>query len=804
MNNEEKNRELSGLAWDLKQLNDEQRRLSMRLEKVTNQVRDIVSFQDDELSEGVFVPKEYGAQLPEMSDRQTASVPVKPPPIPSFLPKGKTHSIAPPVMRRETPRSELLETTITKLKKIWSWLLVGEEKKPSDVTAEYAIATTWLMRVGIVILVTGIGFFLKWSFDNNIIGPMGRVAIAMSAGIFMVCWGMKLLGKKYHILGQGFLGGGFLTLYFSVYSAGIIYNLIPISMAFTLMILVTLVAGSIAVKVDSLLIAIIGIAGGYVTPILLAPAVTSLPVLYSYILLLGVGILGIAKYKKWYLLNYLGFVCTYILFFRSLWEYRLADFPVAITFLSIFFVIHSMIAYIHNVIKKSPSTSLEIVHLVANAVIFSGTSYHLIMGAYGGKYPAIMTLALASFYLIHLFFFIKRRNVNRNMQVTLIALAAAFTGLTLPIIFEKESLTIAVSLLAFIFLWVGRKVRSNFLENLAYLLYMIVFVRILGMDMRNNFDVRPDRALPMAEYWGQMLDRLWIFGVSIGSIAGAFFLQRLRMENTDDPVVLPANDTVRLLDRNVSTTIFHWLAILFGFWFVYLETNTMFVYFELLRLPVLTVLWCVMAGYFLWRYVATGCRSKAMFVAMCIFMIVAVVKLFVFDLASWSFGGSLLYDIPYHFMDASLRFMGFGSLLACILVIWLVLKRNRLEETRTISHAFGYSALVLFFLYATFEINSLLFWCLPDFQAGGISVLWATFAIAFVSVGIWKTVRTLRYAGLILFAIVAGKIIFWDMEDMLVIYKVLAFMGVGITLLLGSFAYLYASKKFKIDTVSSG
>ena len=228
----------------------------------------------------------------------------------------------------------------------------------------------------------------------------------------------------------------------------------------------------------------------------------------------------------------------------------------------------------------------------------------------------------------------------------------------------------------------------------------------------------------------------------------------------------------------------------------------MFVYFEPLRLPVLTVLWCVMAGYFLWRYVATGCRSKGMFAAMCIFLIVAVIKLFAYDLASWDFCESLLYNVPYHFADAGLRLMDFGSVLAGILVIWLVLKRNMTEETGAISRAFGYAALLLFFLYATFELNSLLFWCLPEFQAGGISVLWAAFAIVFVSAGIWKTVPALRYTGLILFAIVAGKIIFRDMQNMLVIYKVLAFMGVGIALLLGSFAYLYANKKFKIDLPS--
>ena len=73
----------------------------------------------------------------------------------------------------------------------------------------------------------------------------------------------------------------------------------------------------------------------------------------------------------------------------------------------------------------------------------------------------------------------------------------------------------------------------------------------------------------------------------------------------------------------------------------------------------------------------------------------------------------------------------------------------------------------------------------------------ASFAAAFIAGGIWKQVRPLRLIGLILFAIIVGKVFLVDLAHMPVIYRAIAFLVVGILLLLGSFAYLFASRQFK-------
>ena len=223
------------------------------------------------------------------------------------------------LIRSPRKSSPVVENAREVLKKIWNWVLVGD--RPEGVTFEFALASRWLLIAGIVAIVACVAYFLKWSIERELIGPQARVAISILVGAGMLVGGLRLLGRKYHLMGQGLMGGGVVTLYFSMYAAGPLYSVLPTPAVFALMILVTVTAGLLAVRTDSMLFAIIGILGGFITPVLLRTPELNLPVLYGYTLLLSIGILGMAYYKQWRLLNYIGFVCTYVLVLGSMSAY---------------------------------------------------------------------------------------------------------------------------------------------------------------------------------------------------------------------------------------------------------------------------------------------------------------------------------------------------------------------------------------------------------------------------------------------------------------------------------------------------
>ena len=324
-------------------------------------------------AEAVVVPKETiasvtapRAPIPAMQPPSLPAVPQAPPsaatlapgPTAVHVPAESARVPNPPESQRAP--SKVVQTVQEILGRIWQWILVGEEYRPKGVSMEYAVGTTWLMRIGIVALVGGIGYFLKWSMDHGLLGPTARVAMSIAFGLGMLMGGMALLGKRWNVLGQGFVGGGLATLYFSMYALGPLYHLVDsLPVVFGLMILITVTAGVLALASNSMLVAIFGIIGGFCTPILLSTGEPRFLALYSYLLLLNLGVLGIGHLRQWRLLNYLSFVFTYAIYYLgSPSRYTAEDFPVALVFLALVFVVHSTLVFIYNLRRGISATVL--------------------------------------------------------------------------------------------------------------------------------------------------------------------------------------------------------------------------------------------------------------------------------------------------------------------------------------------------------------------------------------------------------------------------------------------------------------
>ena len=693
-----------------------------------------------------------------------------------------------PEIKSVEATSELANKIENILSRIWNWIIVGEEFRNKNLSLEYAIATTWLLRTAILFIVIGIGFLLKYSIENSIVGPNGRICMSILSGAIMLIGGIKLLKGKYHIIGQGLLGGSIAVFYFSAFASSVMYHLIPINYAFAVMILITVASGVLAVKLDSLLVAILGTIGGYFTPIMLSTGSENILALFSYMLLLGLGVLVIARYKRWKLLNVLSFIFTYAVFFAAL--HKIYDknihFATVISFATVYFLLFSGITIIYNLANKEKSTVLELIGMFTNVTIYSLTMYFLITDLYPKEYVAIVSLGLAAFYIAKTFYFIKCKIEDKALMVFLIGFASFFVTITIPLILSDMWLTTAWAIQAFIFLWMSSKLKNKFLRAIAYLIYFIAFTRVLYFDMGNSFI-----NIKAINYFPEMISRFMTFGMLILSVALGYRL--LKNEEPFGQKVIKDEGGVTLYeDKSRMIGFFIWVAAILTFIYLHFEFYyACNVIYSPLRIPLITLIW--VGGIILVLNKIKTTHKNVFKVVLVSLFLGLMVKLFIFDLDALHFRiGHLTYGSGYTLM----RFFDFASIIAVISYTYFVLAKNKLEGAKL----FAVSALSLFFIYTTLELNTFLYNYMPNFKAGGISLLWGLFAISFIFCGIKRNIKPMRYTGLLLFLICALKVLIFDLSQLSSLYKIFAFIALGIFILIGAFIYVKFVESFSTKT----
>ena len=187
--------------------------------------------------------------------------------------------------------------------KIEDWLAVRGAFAPKGVTHEFAFATRWLVRVGALLLVGAIAYFLMLAIDRGWIGPVQRVYGMMAWGVVGTVFGtwLKLKSERYAILGEVCAALGLVAAYLSFGLGHRYFNPPVIASSYTAfagLFTATLVAGVLSVRLRSLMIACLGLVGGFLVPMICS--FTSHDVqLHVYLLLLSLGACAVAHFRGW-------------------------------------------------------------------------------------------------------------------------------------------------------------------------------------------------------------------------------------------------------------------------------------------------------------------------------------------------------------------------------------------------------------------------------------------------------------------------------------------------------------------------
>ncbi|MCX6284077.1 MAG: DUF2339 domain-containing protein, partial [Bacteroidetes bacterium] len=265
-----------------------------------------------------------------------------------------------PVSAKEVP--ELWNEAVRRV-------LSGAENGPkAKSNLEKFIGENLINKIGIVILVIGVGIGAKYAIDHDLISPWTRIILGYILGLGLLGFAIRLK-KEYLSFSAVLLSGSMAIMYFITFAAFSFYALIPLALTFALMVLFTVFTVAAAVYYDRQVIAHIGLVGAYAVPFLLSDGSGKVVILFSYMAIINLGILVIAFRKYWKLLYYSSFLLSWLIFIT--WFVPKYDnvihFGLAWIFICIFFVTFYVIFLAYKLLKTEKFRIDDIVLLLANS-----------------------------------------------------------------------------------------------------------------------------------------------------------------------------------------------------------------------------------------------------------------------------------------------------------------------------------------------------------------------------------------------------------------------------------------------------
>ncbi|WP_415766224.1 DUF2339 domain-containing protein [Pseudomonas sp. ZB1P45] len=189
-------------------------------------------------------------------------------------------------------------------------------RTPNFIDRAIGGARNWLfggntvLRVGVVLLFLGLAFLLRYATEGMVVPIELRYAgvAAAALGLLGLGWWLRTRNSHYALMLQG---TGIAVLYLTVFAAMRLHPLLDPTAALGLLVAVTVFSAILAITQDALGLAAAAALGGFAAPILTSTGAGNHVALFSYFALLNAGILAIAWFKAWRLLNLIGFVGTF-------------------------------------------------------------------------------------------------------------------------------------------------------------------------------------------------------------------------------------------------------------------------------------------------------------------------------------------------------------------------------------------------------------------------------------------------------------------------------------------------------------
>jgi uncharacterized membrane protein len=680
---------------------------------------------------------------------------------------------------------------------------VKKQKTP----LEEFIGANLLNKIGIAILVIGIGFGVKYSIDHELMQPLTRVILGYLAGIVLIGLALRLK-KKHHNFSAVLLSGGMAVLYFITFAAYGSYALIPQTMAFVLMVVFTAFTVFAAIQYNIEVIGIIGLVGAYAVPFLLSDGSGRVVILFSYIAIINTGILVLAFKKYWKRLYYLAFILTW-LSFSAWWIDRYTDkqLVVSLTFSLVFFITFYTTFLSYKLIRKEPLEKFDLLFMLANSFIFYGFGYATIEKMPGGdQLLGLFTVATALIHFIACVIIYKQQTNLRDTFYFVAGMVLVFLTLAVPVQLEGNWVTIVWAFESLLLFWIGRTKGFPVYEKLSYPLVLLA----LG-SLVHDWDTfyvsqayfAPEEIIIIRPFLNIQFLTTVLVAAAIGMTAYLSTRKSFQSPFSDAAI----NSLVRYGLGAVSVVVLYlgifkevehlwdqryWVN---GVWVTneygdrYREYDTDLLQFQSLWLIYFSAIFALAASVFQMRFLKDRYTMVASLLLNAL-VIASFVTLGLYALSelrdSYLNDSNNLYF--YREGNIAVRYVGIGLMIPLLLINMHYMKHEMFTmQIRNAENILLHLALIILLS------SELVHWLDMAFVENsfklGLSILWGAYALFLIVLGLWKNQRHLRIAAIVLFAVTLLKLFLYDMAEMSTISKTIVMIILGVLLLVASFLY---------------
>ena len=669
-------------------------------------------------------------------------------------------------------------------------------KPKKSINWERFIGENLFSKIGIGIIIIGVFIGVKYSIEHNLISPAMRLVLSylVGAGLFVAG---AMLKKKYESFSAVLVSGAMTIFYFVTFIGYSVFNFFPQSLTFILMFLFTAFTVAASLNYNKVVIALIGLVGSYAVPFLLSDNSGRVSILFAYTAIINIGVLIISFYKQWRSLYLSAFAFTWLMLL-SLWanNYEYDNFAPYFTFNLVTFLTFYIAFIFQKIHQEKELKEIDVVLFLSNSLLFFSMGVWYIYDYYTMENRTIMAMFTLVNALLHFgvaYYFHVKKFPSQGLKYLILVLALSFATLVIPIQFKGSWITVFWSAEAALLFWFGRRKNLLVYERISYAVMVLASISLLidWVKAPNILDiVNPDKFIYLTPFGNALFINALLYSAAFGFMAYTHHLTQL------------ANKEIYKL----LSIILNILCVASLYFIFFREISILCDVRALQQTPNLTnnyVAWEALNNFkTIWRIV-----YSLLFVTIYTLLNIRLFKSK--QLGEIQFGISTLLtfifmtlglytfsELRESYLDnpqlslwfLNVRYVGIVVFAIFCYTSYLLSRFLNLKEEVKKNLEFLLHLVILWVASSELLHWTELYRSASNYKLG-LTILWGSYALLLVVLGIFKRKKHLRISGIVLIGFSILKLFLYDTTHLDALRKTIVFVILGFLVLVASFFY---------------